>query len=179
MDQARFEYNMKLNPFTYRPTFKMSMRLIGLDVTKVNDLALAYGNFDFKRGWFDLVVQVDAKHGAMTGYVKPLFRNLKVFDLTQDVKDKDPIQFFWSALVGATTFLLNNQPRDQFGTVIPFTVDPQYGAAPDILATIGGVLRNAFVRAYLPKLENGTNKSFGMTFEPPRFDDPVSVGEDD
>ena len=72
MDQARFEYKMTLDPFSYRPTFHMAVRLLGLDVTKINDLALAYGKFDFKRGWFDLVIESDSKEGQMTGYVKPL-----------------------------------------------------------------------------------------------------------
>src|SRR5437899_926465 len=55
MDHAKLDFKMTLDPFSYRPTFHMAVRLVGLDVTKVNDLALAYGKFDFKRGWFDLV----------------------------------------------------------------------------------------------------------------------------
>ncbi len=101
MNQAKFEFNMKLNPFAYRPTFHMATRLLGLDVTKTNDLALAYGQFDFKGGWFDLVVEVDASEGQLQGYAKPLFRNLKVFDIPQDIKnDRDPLQFFWQAILG-------------------------------------------------------------------------------
>jgi len=37
MDHAKFEYKMTLDPFSYRPTFHMAMRLVGLDVTKIND----------------------------------------------------------------------------------------------------------------------------------------------
>jgi hypothetical protein len=166
---------MKLDPFSYRPTFHLSVRLIGLDVTKINDLALAYGKFDFKKGWFDLVLDVDAKEGQLTGYVKPLFRNLVVFSLIKDVKEDNPLQFFWQALVGAATQLLKNQPRDQFGTLIPFTGD-EATSKPDILATIGNVLRNAFVRAYLPKLENGPPDT-GLQFDPPQVSDPISAGD--
>ncbi|MDP9175665.1 MAG: DUF748 domain-containing protein [Planctomycetota bacterium] len=177
MDQARFEFRMKMNPFTYRPTFKMATRLIGLDVTKTNDLARTYGQFEFKRGWFDLVVEVDASEGQMRGYVKPLFRNLKVFDLVDDVKNDDnPLQFFWQALLGVTTDLLKNHSRDQFGTSIPFTGDLS-GPDTDILSTIGNVLRNGFVRAYLPRLENGTEGFDGMQFGPASMTDPISVGD--
>src|SRR5438105_10557717 len=112
---------MTLDPFSYRPTFHMGLRLLGLDVTQINNLALAYGKFDFKRGWFDLVLETDCKEGQMTGYVKPLFRNLKVFSLTQDIKEDNPLIFFWQALVGTATTLLKNQSRDQFGTMIPVT----------------------------------------------------------
>ena len=177
MNQATFEFRMKLNPFAYRPTFHMAMRLIGLDVTKINDLALTYGQFDFKGGWFDLVVEVNASQGQLQGYAKPLFRNLKVFSVLSDLmNDRNPLQFFWQALLGATTGVLQNQPRDQFGTLIPFTGDL---TAPntDILSTIGNVLRNAFVRAYLPRLQNGTDSFDGMQFQPSSISGPISVGD--
>ncbi len=179
MDQAKFEYKMTLDPFSYRPTFHMATRLLGLDVTKVNDFALTYGNFDFKRGWFDLVVEADAKEGQITGYVKPLFRNLKVFSLKQDIKEDNVLQFFWQALIGAATTLLKNQPRDQFGTLIPFTTDVSGATSADILATIGNILRNAFIRAYLPRLEpsQDTELLHGLTFEPPDVSAPVSPQE--
>src|SRR5207248_3276293 len=73
MDQAKFQFNMKLDPFSYRPTFQMAVRLLGLDVTKINLLTRAYGAFDFEGGWFDLVIEVDAKEGLLEGYVKPMF----------------------------------------------------------------------------------------------------------
>src|SRR5436190_1501639 len=55
MDHARLECKMTLDPFSYYPTFHLTLRLLGLDVTKLNELARAYGKFDFKRGWFDVV----------------------------------------------------------------------------------------------------------------------------
>jgi len=177
MDQAKFEFHMKLNPFSYRPSFEMAVRLIGLDVTKINDLARTYGQFEFKRGWFDLVVEVNASEGQLQGYAKPLFRSLKVFDLIDDLKDdQDPLQYFWQALLGVATELLKNQSRDQFGTSIPFTGDLS-NPDTDILSTVGNVLRNAFVRAYLPKLQNGTDAFDGMEFGPPAITDPTSVGD--
>jgi hypothetical protein len=176
MDQARFEFQMKLDPFSYRPTFHVATRLLGLDVTKINNLALAYGSFDFKRGWFDLVVEIDAKEGQLVGYVKPLFRNLKVFALKQDIKEDNVPQFFWQALLGITTAVLKNQSRDQFGTLIPFSGDVSTPNT-DLFATIGNVLRNAFVRAYLPRLQNAGQDAEGMHFEPPDLDAPISSGE--
>ncbi|MDB5322884.1 MAG: hypothetical protein JWN40_4515 [Phycisphaerales bacterium] len=176
MDQAKLEYKMRLDPFSYRPTFHMTTRLLGLDVTKINNMAMAYGAFDFKRGWFNLVVEVDAKEGQLAGYVKPLFRNLKMFSLKQDIKEDNVLQFFWQAILGVTTSVLKNQPRDQFGTLIPFRGD---ATAPntDILATIGNVLRNAFIRAYLPRLQNSGLDAEGLQFEPPSLDAPISEGD--
>ncbi|MBC8097013.1 MAG: DUF748 domain-containing protein [Akkermansiaceae bacterium] len=177
MDHAKFEFNMTLNPFSYRPTFHMVVRLLGLDVTRLNDLALTYGKFDFKRGWFDLVIEADAKEGQITGYVKPLFRNLKVFSLVEDIKEDNVLQFFWQALVGAVTTVFKNHPRDQFGTLIPFTADAGGSTSTDILATLGNLFRNAFVRAYLPRLENAQETYQGLTFEPADFTDSISPGD--
>src|SRR5258707_15231008 len=43
MDQAKLELKMTLDPSSYRPTFHLAVRLLGLDVTKLNDLALTFG----------------------------------------------------------------------------------------------------------------------------------------
>ena len=177
MNQAKFDFNMALDPFSYRPTFHLALRLLGLDVTKVNDLALAYGKFDFKRGWFDLVVEADAKEGQISGYVKPLFRDLKLFSLSQDIERGNVLKVFWQALLGAVTTVLKNQPRDQFGTLIPFTADASGSTSPNILATIGNLLRNAFIRAYLPRLQPGTQSVEGLKFEAPDISAPISTGD--
>ena len=174
MDHAKVEYEMKLDPSSYRPTFQVAVRLLGLDVTKVNDLSRAYGAFDFERGWFDLVVEIDAKEGGMEGYVKPLFRDVEILSLRQDVREDDVLRVFWEALVGTTVGLLENPPRDQFATIVPMhgeLRDPQ----TDLLATIGNVLRNAFIRAYLPKLHGEAEQIEGIEFDPGTLADPASI----
>ena len=175
MDEATLQCKMTLDPFSYRPTFHLAVRLLGLDVTKLNDLALSYGRFDFKRGWFDLVLEADSKEGHISGYVKPLFRNLKVFSLAQDIKEDTVLQFFWQALVGGATSALKNFPRHQFGTLIPFTGDASGTTTTDILATLGNLFRNAFVRAYLPRLEAGQATVENFQFEAPGFIESLST----
>lgn len=172
MNQAQCELIMTLNPFAYRPTFHLALRILGLDLTKINDLALCYGKFDFKRGWFDLVIEADSKAGLINGYVKPLFRNVKVFSLVQDIKQDTPLQFFWQALVGFTTTVFKNWNADQFGTVVPFSGNAS-GTSTDILATIGNVLYNAFIRAYMPRLQTGQQGFGGLEFSPPDIASPV------
>ena len=177
MDEGKFEFKMTFDPFSYRPTFHMATRLLGLDLTKVNNLARSYGKFDFERGWLDLVIETDSKEGQFTGYVKPLFRNPKIFSLTEDIKDENAFEFFWQALVGAITTGFKNWPRDQFGTLIPFSGDAS-GTNTDVLATLANILRNAFIRAYLPKLEkDGPAQADGIQFQAPEVSDPISSGE--
>lgn len=173
MDQARFEYEMKLDPFSYRPTFQLALRLLGLDVTKTNALARAYGNLDFEHGWFDLVIELDVNEGQVSGYVKPLFRDLRVFDLEDDA-NANVLQLFWEAVVGVAAELFKNQPRDQVATLIPvsgYLHDPD----ADIAATLGNVLHNAFVRAYLPKLQGTASEISSLRFEPGSIIEPTET----
>jgi hypothetical protein len=58
--------------------------------------------------------------------------------------------------------------------LIPFSADATGGTSPDMLATIGNLLRNAFIRAYLPRLEKSEQTIEGITFEPPDVSDAVS-----
>jgi hypothetical protein len=140
-------------------------------------LALAYGKFDFKRGWFDLVIEADATAGQITGYVKPLFRNLKLVSPKQDLEEGNVLKLFWQALLGAVNAVLKNQARDQFGTLIPFSGQTSGASGVDILATLGNLMRNAFVRAYLPRLENGPKSVDGLKFEAPDLTSPTSAGD--
>lgn len=176
MDHAKLEYKMTFDPFSYRPTFHMALRLLNLDVTRINDLATAYGKFDFESGWFDLVVEAEAKEGLLKGYAKPLFRDLHVLSLKSDIKEDNVLELFWEALVGGVTSLLKNPRRDQFGTLVPFSGDLTQSTSADILPAIGNILRNAFVRAYLPSLEDGDQTIGNLKFDPPELTDPVSVG---
>ncbi len=178
MDTARFEYQMKLDPFSYKPTFHMMMRLLNLDVTRLNDLTRTYGAFDFEHGWFDLVIELDAKEGYLKGYTKPLFRQLKIFT-AKDLKEDNVLEAFWEALVGGAQELLKNHNRDQFGTLIPFTGQVD-GPKANIFDTIINVLRNGFIRAYLPKLQNDRRviHDDSLQFQPPTLSDPVSFGDD-
>ena len=47
----------------------------------------------------------------------------------------------------------------------------------DLLATLGNVLRNAFIRAYLPRLQPEALDGVDITFEPPQISDPNSPGD--
>jgi hypothetical protein len=175
MDQAKLECKMALDPFSYRPTFHLAVRLLGLDVTKLNDFAKTYGKFDFKRGWFDLIVEADSKEGQISGYVKPLFRNLQVFSLREDIQQDNVLQFFWQALIGGVTTAFKNFSRDQFGTLIPFSADASGATTTDIFSTVGNILRNAFVRAYLPRLEPQQAGEESVEFGPPEFTEAIAT----
>jgi hypothetical protein len=85
------------------------------------------------------------------------------------------VQVFWEALLGGVSEILENQPRDQFATFIPVTGDLTKPNT-DILAMIGNVLRNAFIRAYMPRLQGLADEVDSLQFGKGSVTDPAIVG---
>ncbi len=146
---------LHLNPLATSPTYKLETSLTNLNLVAVNDFLRAYGHFDVDRGTAAIFVEVAAAGGHYEGYVKPLFENIDVFAWQKERK-KNIFQIFWQAVVGTATTVFKNQPRDRLATVVPISGD--FGEKHvGILAAVGGVLENAFVRALLPKLDNSVH----------------------
>lgn len=146
--------NMKLNPLNKVPTFDMNTKMTAVNLVKLNNFLKAYGNFDVEKGTISLYTEAAAKEGKITGYTKPIIKDLKVASWKED-KD-DPIKFLWESLVEAVGWVLTNKTKDQVATRAEFV-----GRADkpdiDIWSLIGQLLRNAFIEALYPALENSVN----------------------
>ena len=62
----------------------------------------------------------------------------------------------WEGAVEVTSEVLEDQPRDTIATRVPLRGDVEDPAA-DVWATIGGLLRNAFVESLRRGLEGGVD----------------------
>src|SRR5205085_374500 len=93
--------------------------------------------------------EMSAKNGAFNGYVEPVFDHMSIFNPAHDTG----LNGVWQAILDGLTKIVRNQPKDRFGTRVPFsgTFDQP---APDVLTTIFNVFRNAFIKAFEGKLEN-------------------------
>jgi hypothetical protein len=65
----------------------------------------------------------------------------------------NPINGVWQAIVDGLTRIVRNQPKNRFGTRVPFSGTFEQ-PGPAVLTTIFNVFRNAFVKAFEGKLEN-------------------------
>lgn len=153
-DSADLEAQASFDPFGRMDEFTLAMRVLAVDLTRINDLAQAYANLDFESGNGEFVMELEAADGRLTGYAKPLFQNLSIFSWRSDVVDgdKNPLRLAWEALVEGVTTVLRNPPADQFGTRIEIRGridDPELG----VFGAVIEVLRNAFVRALEPYFE--------------------------
>jgi hypothetical protein len=130
------------------PAFDIGVRIEEVDVTRLNDLFRAYGRFDASAGRFFFYSELSANDGVVTGYVKPLFKDLKIYDKQQD-KSKPVVRKIYERVVSGVAKILKNRERDEVATkadVIGRIDNPR-------VSTVDAVVRlvqNAFFKAILP-----------------------------
>lgn len=146
--------NMGLAPLADSTRFDMNAELVHTDLTRMNDLFQAYGNFDVNKGTFGLYSEMATRDGAFKGYVKPLIKDLDV--LGSEDKHDGIFHKLWEAVVGAAGGILKNPGTDNVATKVTFEgrLDhPEVGA----WGAVAQSLRNAFIKALPPSLDNEIN----------------------
>ncbi|MCI8212122.1 hypothetical protein AUC61_21550 [Pseudomonas sp. S25] len=146
---ARMEASATFDPFTNFEDFDLRLRATGIELKRLNDLASAYGNFDFNAGQGDLVIEAQADKGQLTGYIKPLLRDVEVFNWKQDVENQNKGFFrsIWEAVVGGGETVLKNQSENQFATRVELSGSVHNQDVSAFQAFLQ-ILRNAFVQAF-------------------------------
>lgn len=152
--EGKFELNVNLNPLEKQPTFDMNARITDMNMVLLNNFFKAYGNFDVNKGSFGLYTEFAAKDGAFNGYVKPLIKDLDVVEFKKE--EGNVGQILWEALIGTVAEIFSNQRKDQLATKLPIKGRFEN---PDISlwTAITYVLRNAFVNALKPSVDNTIN----------------------
>jgi hypothetical protein len=138
-------------PETKGPDFNIMVRIENTDMRTMNDLFRAYGNFDVVGGVFSLYSEITVRQGKIEGYVKPLFRDMDVYDERQD-REKSVFRKLYEGLVGGIAGLLQNRPREEVATQTSISGDiesPQTSTWETMLRLI----ENAFFKAILPGFE--------------------------
>ncbi len=95
-----------------------------------------------------------AKKGKFGGYVKPVLKDLDVVQWTK--AEGDFKQILWETLIASAAEVLQNQREEQLATKIPFSGsfdNPNI----NLWRAISFVLRNAFLNALKPSLDNSIN----------------------
>jgi hypothetical protein len=127
--------------------FEAKLAIKDTQLKSLNDLLRAKGKFDVAEGTFSLYSQVRVQNGAVEGYVKPLFSDIKIYDSEQD-RNKNPFRKMWEGIAGGIAKILENR-HGEVATVTSLKgpVEDPHANAMQIL---GGLVRNAFIRAILP-----------------------------
>jgi hypothetical protein len=130
------------------PDFVLNAAIKGTDLTSLNDLFRNYGKLDVAGGLFSVFSQMTVREGEMSGYVKPLFTDLKVYSYKQD-KNQSWVKQLYEMAVGAVSHLVRNPSTEKVATQTDITgkLDkPNVGT----WQALAEVIRNAFIKAILP-----------------------------
>lgn len=133
------------------PDFDINLKIVDTKLASMNNLLRAYGNFDVQAGFFSFYTEMHIKNNVVSGYVKPLFREIKVYDRRSE-KEKSAFQKAYKMLVGGIAKLLENRPRKEVATKADIS-GPVTSPEASTLQIIGQLIRNAFFKAILPGFE--------------------------
>jgi hypothetical protein len=143
--------NLAFSPDVARPDFDFTLRVDGTELPAMNDLLRAYAGVDSVAGQFSLYSEVSVREGNVNGYVKPLFKDVDLYDANQD-RDKTFVQKMKERLLGAAAWMLKNRDRGEVATKVDLSgpLDrPQFST----WEALGGFMKNAFLRAIVPGFE--------------------------
>jgi Domain of Unknown Function (DUF748) len=130
------------------PALNVAVRIEEVSVPKLNDLLRAYGRFDATAGRFYFYSELSARDGQITGYVKPLFKDLKIYSAEQE-EGKPALRKMYEGVVAGVAKLLQNHPRDQIATKAEISgrTDNPNVSTIDMVTRL---VQNAFFKAILP-----------------------------
>ena len=138
-------------PAAKHADFRLIFRVEDAPLPDLNDYLRANAGIDVVEGRLSVYSELRVDGGRVEGYVKPLFRDMDVYDTEQD-REKGPFKQLYEALVGAGTTALENRPRDEVATIAELSgpIENPNASTWDVVV---GLLRNAFIKAIRPGLE--------------------------
>jgi uncharacterized protein DUF748 len=151
MGSGKLQASARFIPKGKSPNFDFQLAVEDADLRALNKLFLATGNFDVADGRFSLYTEITVRGGAVDGYVKPLFRDVKVYDPKQD-RNKNIFRKMYEGIIAGLSWILENPERDEVATTTRISgklSNPQMSTWDVIV----GLVQNAFFRAILPGLE--------------------------
>ncbi len=144
-------------PETKSPDFTLGARIWKTQVKSMNNLLRAYGGVDMASGVFSLFAEMKVKNGAIEGYIKPLFKDVKAYDPAQD-SDKGLLKKIYEKMINVASVVLKNTPRGEVATKADLAgpVENPKASTWDMVVTL---IENAFFEAVLPGFEASGKKT--------------------
>ncbi len=149
---GEFEARLRFDPLAEQPRFELDAVVRGIEMIELNDFLQAYGNVDAEAGTLEVFAEFAASEGRVQGYVKTLIEGLQLVRASEIEGPLDALQTLWESFVALGAEVLENQPRDRLAVRVPLS--GELGAArTDLVAVVASLLRNAFVVALRPAID--------------------------
>jgi hypothetical protein len=143
------------------PEFTTNLEILNTDLTALNPFLRAHGRFDVAQGRFTLYSHLGLKDDQISGYVKPMFTDVKVYDYRKD-KNKNLLQQAKELVIGAAAHVFKNRNTQQVATQVDLKgtlKDPNVSTWQAFVEAI----RNAFIQAILPGFDRQTRTDGART----------------
>jgi hypothetical protein len=151
MGSGRTEMKGNFRPEKPNPDFDLNVKIVRTNVEAFNNVLRAYGDMDTHRGLFAFFSELAVKDDQIHGYVKPLLKDVEIYDPEQD-KDKPVTKKIYEAVVGGVVGLLENKSRKEAATVTDLS-GPVESPHANTWEVVEKLVQNAFFKAILPGFE--------------------------
>ena len=122
------------------------------ELVRLKDIVQAYAGIPVAAGRFSVYSELQMRGTALSGYVKPLFRDVQVGHDGDAIAERGLRQRLYEGLVDVGSKVLKNRPRREVATVVTISgqVDhPRFGR----WETVGRLVQNAFFKPIAPGYE--------------------------
>lgn len=151
MGKGVVEGDVTFRPAAERPDFAVRLKLLRTPLKTINAFLRAHGSIDVVAGSLSVFSEMTVRHGHVTGYIKPLLKDVDVYDPNQD-KDKSLWETFLEKLSDVAVDVLRNQPRKEVATKAGLSGQISHPQA-NTWEIVWKLIQNAFFDAILPGLE--------------------------
>lgn len=122
------------------PDFDLDIKLENAALPAFNAYSRSIAAVDFESGAISIFIEVAARDGAVTGYIKPVATDVGMVDVETD---GNPFSIAWQSLVSVFAEIFKNQKENQLATRILLEGNinnPQ----TDSWSALVGIFRNTF-----------------------------------
>ncbi|MBI5576436.1 MAG: DUF748 domain-containing protein [Deltaproteobacteria bacterium] len=139
------------------PDLDLRISIDNTQMADMNDLFRAYGKFDVSEGLFSFYSELKIRNDAISGYIKPFFKDMKVYDKRTD-REKTGFRRMYEMAVGGVARLLESRHRHEVAAQadVSGTVENPRVSNWQI---VGKLIQNAFFKTILPGFEKEASRA--------------------
>ncbi len=156
---------------TKTPDLDIRVAIENTPMPAMDDLFRNFGNFDIKEGLFSFYSVLTIKGDTVNGYVKPLFKGLRVYDK----RNRSLFHKVYLGLVNVIAVILENSRRDiATRTTISGPIDDPKTSTWQVVINL---MKNAFIKSILPGFGTEKTKPKSSAVRPaPDRSSPAATG---
>jgi hypothetical protein len=160
MGTGRTAVRATFRPGISGPNFDLAVAIEDTDLPSMNKMLSAHGKLDVSKGTFAVYSQLNVSNHQMNGYIKPIFKNVTVYNWKQD-KGNNVFNQLYQLVVSGVTKLFEGGKDDRVVTRATLS-----GPVGQTYASTWELIYNAFENAFIKAITPGFDKFFGRENKP-------------